>query len=289
MQIIQKLVGEDNCSSESLKDLSSTRFTTSSLYQKTCNISSDEDYKQVVDTGLLKRIISGDRISAEYKGQDRFDFYPVATMIISINNDISFSDVSYGFKRRFCIIDFPKEFSKRTGNSDINLIEKLCSKENLEYIAFKAIKYFARVLRTQEFTEPKRVKEKTEQYMSNNDPVGMFLKDFPEYLEVETSRSTMRERYNQWADSNDMPNLEKEQFGTAIHAHKFKDGRFSTGSRERTYRGPNYDKTKVWNPSISMCDMCEYKIMCSDLSFPPEELEELNKLDSTSKAKNENT
>ena len=131
MQIIQKLVGEDNCSSESLKDLSSTRFTTSSLYQKTCNISSDEDYKQVVDTGLLKRIISGDRISAEYKGQDRFDFYPVATMIISINNDISFSDVSYGFKRRFCIIDFPKEFSKRTGNSDINLIEKLCSKENL--------------------------------------------------------------------------------------------------------------------------------------------------------------
>ena len=102
----------------------------------------------------------------------------------------------------------------------------------------------------------------------------MFLKDFPEYLEVETSRSTMRERYNQWADSNDMPNLEKEQFGTAIHAHKFKDGRFSTGSRERTYRGPNYDKTKVWNPSISMCDMCKYKM---DFSLTPEELEELRK------------
>lgn len=280
MQIIQKIVGEDNCSSESIKDLSSTRFTTSSLYQKTCNISSDEDYNQVVDTGLLKRLISGDKISAEFKGENRFNFYPVATMIISINNDITFKDNSYGFKRRFCVIDFPNEFSKRNGNSDINLGEVLCSKENLEYITFKAIKYFARVLRTQAFTEPKRVQERTEQYMSNNDPVGLFLKDFPEYKETETIRSTMRENYNKWAESNDMPTLEKEQFGTAIHAHKFKDGRLSTGGRERTYKGPNYDKDKVWNPSISQCDMCEYKCMATDLSLPQEALEELLMADS---------
>lgn len=159
----------------------------------------------------------------------------------------------------------------------------------MEYIAFKAIKYFSRVLRRQEFTEPKRVQERTEQYMSNNDPVGMFLQDFPQYLEVETPRSIIRGHYNQWADSNDMPTLDKVQFGVAIHAHKFKDGRISDGGRERTYKGPDYDKTKVWNPNISMCDMCEYKMRCTDFSLSPEELEELNKLDTTSKAKNENT
>lgn len=196
--------------------------------------------------------------------------------------------IQNGFKDRFYIVDFPKEFSKKNKNRDVNLIEKLSSKENLEYIAFKAIKYFARVLRTQEFTEPKRVLERTKQYMSNNDPVGMFLQDFPEYLEVETPRSTMREHYNQWADSNDMPNLEKAQFGTAIHAHKFKDGRFSTRGRERTYKGPNYDKNKMWNPNISMCDMCEYKIMCTDLSLPPEALEELLKEEQSSKTDTEN-
>lgn len=97
MQIIQKIVGKDNCSSESIKDLSCTRFTTSSLYQKTCNISSDEDYSQIEDTGTLKKLISGDKISAEFKGKDRFDFYPVATMIISINNDIAFKDNSKRF------------------------------------------------------------------------------------------------------------------------------------------------------------------------------------------------
>ena len=282
MQIIQKIVGKDNCSSESIKDLSSTRFTTSSLYQKTCNISSDEDFNQVVDTGLLKRLISGDRISAEFKGENRFEFYPVATMIISINNDITFNDNSYGFKRRFTIIDFPKKFSKKLGNSDIDLFEKICSKENLEYIAFKAIKYFARVLRTQEFTEPKSVQARTKEYMLNNDPVAEFLEDYPELLEVETACEDMRKLYEDWANSNNKRQFTQEQFGTQIKRFKFKTGKgkkIEGGPRKNTYIGPKYDKTKVWNPNISQCDMCKYKLMYDDFGSSPEELEELNKLD----------
>lgn len=44
----------------------------------------------------------------------------------------------------------------------------------------------------------------------------------------------------------------------------------------------------MWNPNISMCDMCEYKIMCTDLSLPPEALEELLKEEHSSKTDTEN-
>ena len=139
----------------------------------------------------------------------------------------------------------------------------------MEYIAFKAITYFSRVLRTEEFTEPKNVQERTKQYMLNNDPVAEFLEDYPELLEVETACEDMRKLYEDWANANNKRQFTQEQFGTQIKRFKFKPGkekRVEGRPRRNTYIGPKYDKTKIWNPNISQCDMCEYKMYHMDLT-----------------------
>lgn len=283
-QIINKILGEENCSSESLKDLTNNRFSTSSLYHKTCNISSDEDFNQVVDTGLLKRLISGDRISAEFKGKDKFEFSPVATIIIIINNHIPFNDHSYGFRRRFLIIEFPNQFTKEKGNKDDNLIERLCTRENLEYIVSKALYHFANVLKTQEFTEPECVRERTEQYMLENNSVAEFIHDNPEYLEYEISSKDFVNVYNEWADKSNRPKLDGVAFGRLLKATKLgftkgKEKKVPGKPRGNTYIGPKYDKSKEWNPNITECDLCQYKMMCTNLGATPEQLEDIKNLD----------
>lgn len=259
------------------------RFTTSSLYQKTCNISADEDFNQVVDTGLLKKLISGDRTSAEFKGKDRFDFYPVATMLILINNDIPFNDHSYGLRRRFIVIEFPKQFTVEDNNSNVNLIETLCLQENLQYIVFKALNCFARVLRTQRFTIPESVSNRTKKYMLENNIAAKFINDNPEYKKYEIPCRELYDKYIEWADNNNENKISSEQFGRLILNKqvgfiKGKEKKIEGQPRRNTYIGPEYDKTKVWNPNISECDVCKYKAEFNCFNISQELLDEIKDL-----------
>ncbi len=63
------------------------------------------------DTGFLKAIIGGDRMTVERKHQDPFSFTPFARLVFSCNEIPRSYDRTYAFYRRWIIIPFNKIFS----------------------------------------------------------------------------------------------------------------------------------------------------------------------------------
>lgn len=96
-RIIKTLLG-NSAASIRLTKVSKERFSLISLYCKTCAIADDISNGKDIDTGLLKTIISGEYVRGEYKGIDEVEFEPYATILIGMNNIVTFNDSS----DRFC-------------------------------------------------------------------------------------------------------------------------------------------------------------------------------------------
>lgn len=96
-KIIKSLLG-DSAASIRLKKVTTDKFASTSLYGKTCAIADDINNGKDVDTGLLKTLISGDGIRAEFKFENEFEFEPFATILIGMNNIVTFNDSSDRFR-----------------------------------------------------------------------------------------------------------------------------------------------------------------------------------------------
>jgi phage/plasmid-associated DNA primase len=84
-RVIGKFLDRENISSKTLHSLVNDRFSTADLYGKLANIFADLSAKRLPDIESFKVLCSGNRISAERKFQDSFEFEPTAKLIFSAN------------------------------------------------------------------------------------------------------------------------------------------------------------------------------------------------------------
>lgn len=139
LNILNKILGEDNVSNVTLQDLGNkqNRFASSSLFQKEANLFADVDSEFIKSTGILKALTGGDRLSAEFKGKDNFMFVNFAKLIFSANELPAFSDFTAGFERRLnvipfnCVIDeaFKQKHNLKAIENEIPLFAVHCMKE----------------------------------------------------------------------------------------------------------------------------------------------------------------
>lgn len=85
ISVLNRILGDDNVSAMDLKNLGD-RFSKATLFKKLANIGDDISDEFIPDASLFKKIVSGDRIQAECKGQDPFEFNPYVKLIFSANN-----------------------------------------------------------------------------------------------------------------------------------------------------------------------------------------------------------
>ncbi|MCB2188830.1 MAG: DNA primase [Deltaproteobacteria bacterium] len=109
LDLLQALVGEDNCSNVDLANLQN-EFHRVSLHGKALNV-----YPEVgaglVETSVFKAIVSGDRIDAAHKHQDGFMFRPFCKLAFSTNRLPRVQDKSHGFLRKLMIVRFRRRFT----------------------------------------------------------------------------------------------------------------------------------------------------------------------------------
>lgn len=213
-----------------MKKITSEKFSLASLYGKTVAIADDIYSSKDVDTGLLKTIISGDGIKAEYKFENEFEFEPFATLLIGMNNIVTFNDSSDGFARRFLVVPFRNTF--KTGkNRNNKMKEILCSPENLKYICSKAVYYFSKVIEQDAFTIPKCVKTETASYLLENRAVKMFLYDLP-LGKIDTFE--LYPKYETWCKNNGFIPLKKRPFENEIKNYptKIQKSRYSVANSD---------------------------------------------------------
>ncbi len=129
IKLLVALVGKDKTSNVSLQELTTDRFASSKLYGKMLNVFADLRSDRITDSGYFKVLVSGDRIMAQRKHQEPFEFENTAKLVFSANQIPETDDKSHAYFRRWVIIPFNRTFEGVA--RDEQLIDKLTTENEL--------------------------------------------------------------------------------------------------------------------------------------------------------------
>lgn len=177
LAVIQKMLGEDNISALDMKELAE-RFKPAELYRKLANIGDDIADDFIPDTAIFKKLVSGDRITAERKGQDPFTFNNYSKLIFSANNLPRVKDKTGAVLNRLIIIPFNATFSKNDPDYKPFIKYELQKEDSIEYLIKLGIDALKKVLDKKEFTAGDKVTEQLKQYDELNNPIITFYEEW---------------------------------------------------------------------------------------------------------------
>jgi len=147
------------------------------LENKLANIGDDIDNVTIKDTGTLKKMIAGNAITVEDKGEKGYTLELYATHIYSANEIPRSFDKTDGFYRRWLIIPFNAKFSVDDEDYDPLIADKITTPTAISYLLNLAIRGAKRLMKNGRFTEPLSVKEALEAYKSDNSTVLSWIED----------------------------------------------------------------------------------------------------------------
>ena len=114
---LRNLLGDQNCTALEMAELFD-RFKVARLRNRLVNLGTDIETNNVLDA-RFKKLVSGEPQIAEMKHRDPFEFRPYAKLLFSANEFIPSRDCSYGFFRRFQIIQFERIFKESEQDQDL--------------------------------------------------------------------------------------------------------------------------------------------------------------------------
>lgn len=176
IDMISTLLGNENTSALDLHELDSA-FKTADIEGKLANLGDDIGDEFISNAAIFKKLVSGDRIVAERKFQDPFEFNNYAKLIFSANNMPRIKDKSGAVISRLVIIPFNAKFSPTDEDFDPYIKYKLRLPENLEYLLVLGIKGLKRVLANQKFTTSSKATKELKEYEENNNPIILFFNE----------------------------------------------------------------------------------------------------------------
>lgn len=231
LDMIKTLLGDGNTSALDLGELGD-RFKTAELFSKLANIGDDIGDNFVQNPAVFKKLTSGDRLNAERKGQDPFDFNSYAKMLFSANNIPRIKDKSGAVLSRLVIIPFNATFSRDDPDYDPHIKYKLRKPDSMQYLINLGIKGLKRVLANNGFTTSDKVQKELEEYEENNNPILLFFKDDPE-IENEPTNVVYR-HYVEFCLANSFTAMSNIEFSKQVKKY------FNFDIVNRTIKGKKY-------------------------------------------------
>lgn len=213
LKTLYNLLSEKNISSLDLKRLDD-RFSTVMMFGKLANIGDDISNEFVCDTSIFKKVVTGETIDAEQKGQPKFDFKPFCKLLFSANNipRMGKGSDSQAIMRRLVIVPFEARFSSSDPNFKPEIETELKAQESMEYLIQLGIRGLKRVLESRNYTTSEKMKRELEEYEERNNPLLMFVKEC-EDLNIEGEpTSIVYNRYREFCLSESLQPLSKIEF-----------------------------------------------------------------------------
>ncbi len=178
LDIMTVLLGEENTSALDVRELGD-RFSTAMMFGKLANIGDDigDEFLSGTAVSLFKKIVTGNRVKAERKGQNPFEFNPYVKLSFSANEMPKMRDKTGAVIRRLVMIPCDARFSKDDPDYRPFIKYELIEKSAIEYFIKIGIEGLKRVLENNSFTEPAKCVERLREFEVENDNFLQFLED----------------------------------------------------------------------------------------------------------------
>ena len=170
-EVVQALVGKENCSQVGLPRFSS-RFALYGTLGKVLNATNESSHiiESQAET-ILKSFVAGDRFTFDRKFKEPVYAVPTAKIMIATNSPPRFNDKTEGIWRRILFVPFDKVIHDEDQIKD--LAEQL--KHELPGILNWALDGLQKLNDAGGFTIPEKTKELVEEYRRDSDPARAFL------------------------------------------------------------------------------------------------------------------
>lgn len=228
LHILQQILGKRNYSSVPLEMFKNPHYT-ANFYNRLANISIETNAKSSVYDSLMKAVISGDTISADFKYKNVIQFNPFCKLIFALNSMPRVDDKTDAFYRRLIVVRFNRQFEEEEQNK--NLKHEL--EAEMDGIFTWMVEGIKRLRQRGYFKLPAGIKQEVEEYRKENNNVMTFIEEECN-LEPNAviSKQELYNSYSEWCKKNGYKSLAKKKFGKELTKHfqgKITDGRSGSG------------------------------------------------------------
>ncbi len=224
INLIQDIVGEENCSNISLQDLNA-KFYPSLLYGKLLNTCADIASDALLAVDNIKKATGEDVMIYERKGKDPQSFRSYAKLIFSANRiPLNLDEKSNAFYRRLLIL----EMNQKPKEKDMELGEKL--RHEIGYCIWMAVGALKKLYRDGEFAESEGSREAVEELYREADTVKAFADECLEYQNgSRISRTLIYEKYVEYCKSYGRKYHSPNPFYKSLAAKGYQEYRTADG------------------------------------------------------------
>lgn len=215
LHVVKNMLGNQNIASLDLKELGD-RFKTAELFGKLANIGDDIGDEFIANASVFKKLVTGDRVNVERKGQDPFEFNNYAKFLFSANNIPRIKDKTGAVQRRLVIVPFDAKFSPNDPDFRPFIKDELCEQEAMEYLILLGLNALKAVLNNARFTTSKRVQGQLDEYEQNNNPIIGFIQEMGLDGIVNEATNTVYRRYKEYCIANNFQALSAIEFSRQI-------------------------------------------------------------------------
>ncbi len=221
LDMIKYLLGKQNYTALNLEEFDE-RFSATTMFGKLANIGDDinDEFLSGKIVAQFKKIVSGNDIKAENKGQDVYFFAPTVKLLFSANDIPRMRSRGFAaIKRRLVIIPFNAKFSKDDPDYDGEIKWKLQKREVAEYLITLGLSGLKRVLINKGFTESAKVKNEISEFEKDNNPLLLFFEDCPEDEILNHETKEVFARYELFCQRNGYSKMAMQTFTKAINKY----------------------------------------------------------------------
>jgi putative DNA primase/helicase len=220
LDMVKTTLGEKNISALDLAEVNE-RFSTAELFNKLANIGDDIGDEFIPNTGVFKKLVTGEELKGERKGQDPFFFHSYAKLLFSANNipRLGKGKDSAAITRRLIIIPFDARFSKDGPNYKPYIKYELRKQPAMEYLIILGLRALDRVLKNNEFTKSSKVQNALTEYEETNNPILGFFQtiDMKDIINEPTNK--VYKLYQEYCIRDNLQALSNIEFSKQVRRH----------------------------------------------------------------------
>lgn len=235
--MLQTMLGENNCSSADLANLSD-KFKTIEIFGKLANLGDDINDEFIKDVSIFKKLVTGDPIMAEEKGKKPVSFRNYGKLIFSANALPRMKDKSGAVLDRLIIVPFNARFSRQDADFDPFIKDKLTAPDAIEYLISVGMEGLKRVLSNNAFTVCEEVKQEIEEYNKANNPILDFLEGMTARDIIGKSVGDCYGDYHEFCVASNLQTMSRIEFSKLMKKHlgvEIVRRRTASGDRDRFF------------------------------------------------------